>query len=85
MAFDFKSTHFKKHIGLYVFRRDFLDKYIKLPMTPLEKAESLEQLRVLENGYRIKVINTKYDAVGVDAPEDLERLENLVKEGKLAL
>lgn len=85
MRFDFKSTRFKKHIGLYVFRRDFLDKYVKLPMTPLEKAESLEQLRALENGYRIKVINTEYDAVGVDAPEDLERLENLVKKGKLVL
>jgi 3-deoxy-manno-octulosonate cytidylyltransferase (CMP-KDO synthetase) len=85
MAFDFKSARFKKHIGLYVFRRDFLDRYVTLPMTPLEKAESLEQLRALESGYRIKVINTEYDAVGVDAPEDLERLENLVKEGKLAL
>lgn len=85
MAFNFKSTRFKKHIGLYVFKRDFLDKYVNLPMTPLEKAESLEQLRALENGYRIKVVNTEYDAVGVDAPEDLERLENLVKEGKLAL
>ncbi len=85
MRFDSDSTRCKKHIGLYVFRRDFLNQYINLPMTPLEKIESLEQLRVLENGHRIKVINTAYDAVGVDVPEDLEKLENLVKEGKLIL
>ncbi|MBN1573661.1 MAG: 3-deoxy-manno-octulosonate cytidylyltransferase [Deltaproteobacteria bacterium] len=85
MRFNPSSSLCKKHIGLYVFRRDFLDKYIRLPMTPLERAESLEQLRVLENGYRIKVINTEYDFVGVDSPEDLERLENLVREGRLIL
>jgi len=85
MGFDPSLGLCKKHIGLYVFRRDFLDKYIKLPMTPLERAESLEQLRVLENGYRIKVINTEYDLVGIDTPEDLDRLENLVREGKLIL
>jgi 3-deoxy-manno-octulosonate cytidylyltransferase (CMP-KDO synthetase) len=85
MGFERSSGLCKKHIGLYVFRRDFLEKYIELPMTPLERAESLEQLRVLESGYRIKVINTEYDVVGIDTPEDLERLENLVREGKLTL
>lgn len=85
MGFDPSSGLCKKHIGLYVFRRDFLEKYIRLPMTPLERAESLEQLRALENGHRIKVINTEYDLVGIDTPEDLERIENLVREGKLTL
>ncbi|MBV8820395.1 MAG: 3-deoxy-manno-octulosonate cytidylyltransferase [Acidobacteriaceae bacterium] len=62
-----------KHIGLYVYRRDFLLKYSDLPVGPLEKAECLEQLRALENGYRIRVAETEYDSLGVDTPEDLQR------------
>ncbi len=60
------------HLGLYVYRRDFLIEYAKWPVTPLEQLESLEQLRALENGYPIAVVKTTYDGVGVDSPEDLE-------------
>lgn len=67
------AVHFK-HIGLYVYRKDFLLGYSELPVGPLEKAERLEQLRALENGYRIRVVETEYDSLGVDTPEDLERV-----------
>jgi 3-deoxy-manno-octulosonate cytidylyltransferase (CMP-KDO synthetase) len=70
------TIHFK-HIGLYVYRRDFLLRYSDLPVGPLEKAEKLEQLRALENGYRIRVAETEYDSLGVDTPEDLERASAL--------
>lgn len=63
-----------KHIGLYVYRRDFLLKLASLAPTPLEETEHLEQLRALEYGYPIKVVETKYDSIGVDTPEDLERI-----------
>jgi len=67
------GTHFK-HIGLYVYRRDFLLGYPALPVGPLERAERLEQLRALENGYRIRVVETECESLGVDTPEDLERV-----------
>ena len=67
------GTHFK-HIGLYVYRRDFLLGYSALPVGPLEQAERLEQLRALENGYRIRVVETECESLGVDTPEDLERV-----------
>ena len=60
-----------KHIGIYAYRREFLLRYAKLSPTPLEQAESLEQLRALENGYRIKVLKTDCRFVGVDTEEDL--------------
>lgn len=63
-----------KHIGLYVYRREFLMKFAALGPSPLEKLEKLEQLRVLENGYRIKLISTEYDSIGVDTPEDVARV-----------
>lgn len=66
-----------KHIGLYVYRRDFLLRYPELPVGPLERAERLEQLRALENGYNIRVVETEYESVGVDTPEDLERVKRL--------
>lgn len=66
-----------KHIGLYVYRRDFLLTFAGLPETPLEKAESLEQLRALEHGYRIGTIETTIDTVEVDTPEDLARARRL--------
>jgi 3-deoxy-manno-octulosonate cytidylyltransferase (CMP-KDO synthetase) len=68
---------FFKHIGLYVYRRDFLLQYPDLTVGPLEKAERLEQLRALENGYRIRVVPTEYESLGVDTPEDLERVNQL--------
>ena len=66
-----------KHIGLYVYRRDFLLSYPDLPVGPLEKAERLEQLRALENGYSIRVAETEYESIGVDTPEDFERVTKL--------
>lgn len=68
---------FYKHIGLYVYRRDFLLNYSQLPAGPLERAESLEQLRALENGYPIRVVETEYESLGVDTPEDLERVKQM--------
>lgn len=68
-----------KHIGLYVYRRDFLLQYSAMPVGPLEKAECLEQLRALENGYRIAVAETSYDSLGVDTPEDLEEIRQWVE------
>lgn len=69
-------AHFK-HIGLYVYQRDFLLAYPALEVGPLERAERLEQLRALENGYRIHVVETEYESLGVDTPEDLERVTRL--------
>jgi 3-deoxy-manno-octulosonate cytidylyltransferase (CMP-KDO synthetase) len=71
------NTPYFKHIGLYVYRRDFLLKYSDLPVGPLETAERLEQLRALENGYRIRVVETEYESLGVDTPEDLQRVSKL--------
>jgi 3-deoxy-manno-octulosonate cytidylyltransferase (CMP-KDO synthetase) len=67
-----------KHIGLYGFRRDFLLTFAALPRTPLEQAESLEQLRALEHGYRIRTVATRYESIEVDTPEDLERVRQLM-------
>lgn len=67
------ATHYK-HIGLYVYRKDFLLKFAQMKPTALEDAEKLEQLRVLENGYKIKVMETKFNSIGVDTTEDLERV-----------
>ena len=68
-----------QHIGIYAYRRDFLLAFAKLAPTPLERTESLEQLRALENGYRIKVLQTDFVSVGVDTPEDLERVNELFR------
>lgn len=61
-----------KHVGLYVYRREFLLQFAQMSPTYLEMAEKLEQLRVLENGYRIKVLETSHDSIGVDTPGDLD-------------
>ncbi len=76
-------THYR-HIGLYGFESDTLQQLVKLPVTALERAESLEQLRWLENGYRIRVAETAHEAHGVDTPEDLIKLQTLVNERKNA-
>ena len=73
------STPYFKHIGLYVYQRDFLLAYSTLPVGPLEQAERLEQLRALENGYRIRVVETEYESLGVDTPADLERVSRLFR------
>ncbi|MCX7913182.1 MAG: 3-deoxy-manno-octulosonate cytidylyltransferase [Thermodesulfovibrionales bacterium] len=64
-----------KHIGIYSYRRRCLLNLVKLPSSHLEEAEKLEQLRALENGYKIKVKITEYETIGVDTPEDLERVK----------
>jgi 3-deoxy-manno-octulosonate cytidylyltransferase (CMP-KDO synthetase) len=69
---------------LYVYRRDFLLQYPALPVGPLEQAERLEQLRALENGYSIRVVETEYESIGVDTPEDLERVRSLFQSVALA-
>jgi 3-deoxy-manno-octulosonate cytidylyltransferase (CMP-KDO synthetase) len=67
-----------KHVGLYVYRRDFLLTYPQLPETALEKAEKLEQLRVLEHGYRIYVTETDRQSIGVDVPADLQKVVSVL-------
>ncbi len=67
-----------RHIGLYVFRRTFLLEYASWPQTPLEKAEKLEQLRILEHGERIRAVVTDLDSIAVDTPADLERVRTLM-------
>jgi 3-deoxy-manno-octulosonate cytidylyltransferase (CMP-KDO synthetase) len=76
---------YAKHIGLYVYRRDFLLAYPDLEVGPLERAECLEQLRALENGYKIRVVPTEYESLGVDTPEDLERVNQLFSSSAEAL
>lgn len=75
-----EGTPVYKHIGIYAYKRDFLLAYAKMAETPLEHAESLEQLRALENGYRIKVIKTPYRFVGVDTAEDLEKVNAIYRQ-----
>lgn len=67
-----------KHIGLYGYRRDWLLEFAALPQTPLEQAESLEQLRALEHGVRIRAVETGYESIEVDTADDLERVRRLV-------
>jgi 3-deoxy-manno-octulosonate cytidylyltransferase (CMP-KDO synthetase) len=67
-----------KHIGLYAYRRTFIPTFAALTPTPLEVAESLEQLRALEHGYRIHTVVTNVESIEVDTPEDLERVRRLV-------
>jgi len=71
---------FLKHIGIYGYRRETLLRLVKFPVSPLEQAEKLEQLRALENGVNIAVMQVEYDSVGVDAPADVERVENLLRQ-----
>ena len=67
-----------KHVGLYVYRREFLLAFAALPPTPLELSESLEQLRALEHGYAIMTVESRHEALGVDTPDDLERVRRLL-------
>ncbi len=74
---------FYKHIGIYTYRRDFLLQLSTLPQGSLEQAERLEQLRVLENGFKIRTVQTAYNSLCVDTPEDLLQVENFIKLNKL--
>jgi 3-deoxy-manno-octulosonate cytidylyltransferase (CMP-KDO synthetase) len=73
------AVKYWKHLGLYVFQRDALLEYPVLPQGELEKIEQLEQLRWLENGWKIRVAEVEHDAVSVDVPEDVERVEMLLR------
>lgn len=68
-----------KQIGVYVYRRDFLLAFSKMEPTPYEKMERLEQLRALENGYKIKLVETTYNPISVDVPEDVAKVENVLR------
>ncbi|MBM4272165.1 MAG: 3-deoxy-manno-octulosonate cytidylyltransferase [Deltaproteobacteria bacterium] len=72
-------TYFKHH-GIYGYRRGFLDTFTRLPEGVLERLEALEQLRALEHGYRIKVVETLFDSVEVDTPQELERVKRFIAE-----
>ncbi len=70
---------FNKHTGLYAYRRHFLLTYAKLPPTRIEQSEMLEQMRVLEHGYKIKVVSVAHHSIGVDTPEDLKLVRRIMK------
>lgn len=73
------ENDFYKHLGFYAYRKEFLLKFTGLPSGRLETAEKLEQLRALEYGYRIKVVETTHDSVEVDSPEDIQKVERMIK------
>lgn len=73
------SFPFLKHLGIYGYRRETLLRLVKFPVSPLENAEKLEQLRALENGIGIAVVKVDYDSIGVDMPEDVARVERILK------
>jgi 3-deoxy-manno-octulosonate cytidylyltransferase (CMP-KDO synthetase) len=79
---EVKTLLYYKHIGLYSYTKDFLFTYRNLPVSSLEKIEKLEQLRVLQEGYRIKVVETKAETIGVDTPDDLEKVISHLKNQK---
>jgi 3-deoxy-manno-octulosonate cytidylyltransferase (CMP-KDO synthetase) len=70
---------FLKHLGIYGYRRETLLRLVKFPVSPLENAEKLEQLRALENGIQIAVVKVAHESVGVDTPEDVEWVERFLK------
>ena len=74
----FGQYPFLKHLGIYAYRREVLAEITRLPQSPLELAESLEQLRWLQNGYRIRVGETDVETVGIDTPDDLQRAEQFL-------
>jgi 3-deoxy-manno-octulosonate cytidylyltransferase (CMP-KDO synthetase) len=76
------SPCFYKHLGLYAYTKDFLFTFTNLPTGKLEEAEKLEQLRALEHGYRVKLAETTFDTIGVDTPEDLEKVKRRLSEKK---
>ena len=73
------GSKFYSHIGMYAYRFDILSELTQLPIGILEKAESLEQLRWLENGYRIKTAQTQFENIGIDTPEDLEQAQKFLR------
>lgn len=80
---DGKMDHFFKHLGIYGYRREFLLQFSNLSASALEQREKLEQLRVLENGYRIKVVETVHDSIGVDTEADFKQVEELLSKRRI--
>ena len=76
------ADYFWKHIGIYGYQKNFLLEFESLQTTNLEKAEKLEQLRALENGYRIKIVETPHSILSVDTPEDIIKVENFLRNGQ---
>jgi 3-deoxy-manno-octulosonate cytidylyltransferase (CMP-KDO synthetase) len=81
MAVDLERVAFFKHLGLYAYPRSFLLEFAKWPPSPREEAEKLEQLRMLDHGIRIRLVETPHDSIGVDTPDDLARAEALLARG----
>jgi len=77
----FENNMFFKHVGIYGYRREFLLKYSSLDKTPMEKLEKLEQLRILENGYKIRMIESNYASIGIDSIDDYEQALKMIKNG----
>jgi 3-deoxy-manno-octulosonate cytidylyltransferase (CMP-KDO synthetase) len=73
------TDFFWQHIGIYGYQKDFLSRFSSLPVTPLETSEKLEQMRALENGFRIKIVETVFSTLSVDTPEDIIKVENIMK------
>lgn len=82
---NLNMDNYYKHVGIYGYKRDFVMEYAKMASTPLELSESLEQLRVLENGYKIKVLETPYKIIGVDTQEELERVREYITKNGLVI
>lgn len=77
--------NYYKHIGIYGYKSTFVKEYSELEKTPLESSESLEQLRVLENGYKIKVLETTYEIIGVDTEQDLFKVREYIKNNNIKI
>ncbi len=73
---------YHKHVGIYLYRREFLLDYVRMPSMPLETAESLEQLRILESGFPIHIVRVLDDSISVDTPEDLKQVETIIAHGE---
>lgn len=76
---DGAEVKYYKHVGVYGYKKDFLKTFVSLPQASLEKAEQLEQLRAIQNGYKIRVVETQYESIGVDLPEHIARVEEEMK------
>ena len=79
-AFSRNAISEYKHIGIYAYRKDFLLKFMKLPISMNEGKKDLEQLRILDNGYKIKLVKTKYNTIAIDTPADLEKARRYINE-----
>ena len=73
------NTDYYKRIGIYAYKKEFLNKFVELPQSNLEISESLEQLRAIENNYNIHVSVVEYDSIGVDIPSDIKNVEDILK------